>query len=215
MNGISRNNVALLFQCMASVMNENKGELERLDSLMGDGDLGLTMSRGYGMLPELLQELSDETDAGKVIAKSGMKFSSAVPSTMGFLMGSGLMNAGKKISGTELGGGRQLAEFLKGFAEGIVKRGKCAPGERTILDSVSPAAEAAEQLLQKKPEASFAETAAAAVQAAKQGVEATKQMIPKYGKAAVHKAAAAGLPDQGAVAGLYVMQAIQQFAETE
>ena len=90
--------------------------------------------------------------------------------------------------------------YLTGFAAGIQKRGKCALGDRTILDAVDAAAK-------KAVEAAAAENADlnavihAAVEGATEGVEATKNMTPKFGKAAVFAAKAIGTPDQGAVAG--------------
>ena len=46
---------------------------------------------------------------------------------------------------------------------------------------------------------------------AAQGVEATKAMTPKFGKAAVFAAKAAGVADQGAVAGMYLLQGLSRY----
>ena len=51
----------------------------------------------------------------------------------------------------------------------------------------------------------------AAVEGARKGVEATKDMVPKYGKAAVFAAKAKGVEDQGAVAGLCVMEGLRRY----
>ena len=50
----------------------------------------------------------------------------------------------------------------------------------------------------------------AACQGAAAGVEATKDMVPKFGKAAVFAAKAAGVADQGAVAGMYMIQGLKR-----
>ena len=55
--------------------------------------------------------------------------------------------------------------------------------------------------------------AAAAEKGAEKGAEATRNMIPKFGKAAVHQEAAAGVRDQGAVAGFYLAAAIAEFGK--
>ena len=67
------------------------------------------------------------------------------------------------------------------------------------------------ELVEANPEATFAEVANAAVEGAEEGCEATKDMLPKYGKAAVHAAKAKGVVDQGAVAGLCLMQGIAAY----
>ena len=99
--------------------------------------------------------------------------------------------------------GAGLADYLAGFAAGIQKRGKCEAGQRTIYDAVLPAAQAAARTVAEKPAASLNEVISAALEAARTGVEATKDMVPVFGKAAVHAAACAGVPDQGATAGYY------------
>ena len=73
-----------------------------------------------------------------------------------------------------------------GFAAGVQKRGKCQSGQRTIYDAVLPAAEAAKAAVEADPAASLQTVIAAALAAAKEGVEATKHMTPVFGKAAVH-----------------------------
>ena len=175
-----------------------------MDAFMGDGDLGLTMKKGFAALPDILREL-DEPDLGKRLMKAGMKMTSVVPSTMGTLMGSGIMAGGKKLAGREAIDAEGLGLFLSGYAEGIVKRGKCAEGDRTVLDAIAPAARAAQAHC-----ATLREAAQAALKAAEDGVEATKDMLPKFGKAAVHSAKAKGVPDQGAVAGMYMIEGLKR-----
>lgn len=104
-----------------------------------------------------------------------------------------------------------MADFVEGFAEGIHKRGKCQPGDRTIYDALLPAGQKAKEAAEKG--ASLAEVIDAAYNGAKDGVEATKDMVPKYGKAAVFSAKAKGIADQGAVAGKYVIEGIRNYIE--
>ena len=132
--------------------------------------------------------------------------SSVVPSTMGTLMSSGWMEGGKRLVGKETVDAAGYAAFLRGFADGIIKRGKCAPGDRTVLDAIHPAAEAAEKAAAAG--AGLADTAKAALEGAKAGLEATKDMKPKYGKAAVFAAKALGTEDQGATAGMLLVQGL-------
>ena len=87
---------------ISTIMNENKDRLIELDSVVGDGDLGLTMTKGFAAASEFAAG-SDETDAGKMLYGAGKAMSSAAPSTMGTLMSIGLMQGGKVLKGkTEL-----------------------------------------------------------------------------------------------------------------
>ena len=181
-----------LFESIAKVFVEKKDELCAMDANMGDGDLGLTMSKGYSAMPDLIRENTVENNIGKTLFKAGMKMSSVVPSTMGTLMASGIMEAGKSLNEKDKIEAADLAVFFESFAEGIKKRGKCEVGDRTIYD-----------------------VANAALKGAQEGVEATKDMLPKFGKAAVFSAKAKGIADQGAVAGCLMVKGICLFLESK
>jgi len=211
MDAIQCDQLAALFQGVADLFTEKKDELCEMDAKMGDGDLGLTMSKGFGAFPRLIQENTEEGNIGKTLAKAGMKMAGLVPSTMGTLMASGIMEGGKAIAGKSTMGPEELSVFLTGFAAGIQKRGKCQTGERTILDAVDAGARRAADVCAEGKD--LKAIIQAAVQGAKEGVEATKEMIPKYGKAAVFSARAKGVPDQGAIAGLYFLEGLARFFE--
>lgn len=198
----------LLFEGVASMFKEKKEELCDMDAKMGDGDLGLTMDKGYGALPDLIRENTEPGDIGKTLMKSGMKMASLVPSTMGTLMSSGVMEGGKALKGRTEMGAEELSIYLTAFAAGIQKRGKCQLGDRTILDSVDAGAKKAAQAASEGKD--MAGVIEAACEGAAEGVEATKNMVPKFGKAAVFAAKAAGVADQGAVAGMYMIQGLRR-----
>lgn len=132
-----------LFAGVASMFAEKKEELCDMDAKMGDGDLGLTMDKGYGALPQLIKENTEPGDIGKTLMKAGMKMAGLVPSTMGTLMSSGVMEGGKALKGKTEFGAEELSVYLTAFAAGIKKRGKCELGDRTILDSVDAGAKSA------------------------------------------------------------------------
>ena len=211
MNTIGVLQLSEMFRCVGELFAEKKEELCEMDAKMGDGDLGLTMSKGYTALPDLLKDNAEEGDVGKTLAKGGMKMSSVVPSTMGTLMSSGIMAGGKALKGLAEINAASMVLFLNAFAEGIANRGKCERGQRTILDSVGAAADRASAYLKEHPDAELNEILDAAVKGAEEGVEATRDMKPVFGKAAVHANVAAGVPDQGAVAGLYLLKGMQKY----
>lgn len=202
-----------LFESIAKVFVEKKDELCAMDANMGDGDLGLTMSKGYSAMPDLIRENTVENNIGKTLFKAGMKMSSVVPSTMGTLMASGIMEAGKSLNEKDKIEAADLAVFFESFAEGIKKRGKCEAGDRTIYDALSAAGDRAKQAANE--DGNLLEVANAALKGAEEGVEATKDMLPKFGKAAVFSAKAKGIADQGAVAGCLMVKGICLFLESK
>lgn len=211
MDKITFDQIPDLFASVGELFVEKKDELCDMDAKLGDGDLGLTMSKGYAALPDLMRAEAPGAagDIGKLLMKAGMKMSSLIPSTMGFLMSTGVMEGGKALKGVSELDGKGLADYLTGFAAGIQKRGKCQAGQRTIYDAILPAAEAAAKAAGEG--AGLEAVATAALEAAKAGMEATKDMVPVFGKAAVHAAQSAGVPDQGAVAGYYKVMGLKNY----
>ena len=132
-----------------------------------------------------------------------------VPSTMGTLMSSGIMEGGKAIGKKGEMGPGELADFLAGFARGIAHRGKCQLGDSTILDAVDAGARKAQEACAEG--ADMGAMLRRAAEGAKEGVKATEDMLPKYGKAAVFSAKAKGVPDQGAVAGQYFLEGLGRY----
>lgn len=205
---ITRADLPEMFRAVQEVFTRNEQQLLEMDARMGDGDLGLTMKKGFTALPEILKEL-DEPDIGKALAKAGLKMTSVVPSTMGTLMGSGILAGGKAIAGCDGIKSREMAEFLEGFAAGIARRGRCARGQRTVLDCMGTAADRA--IAAANEGSDLSEVIRAAFEGAVEGTKATAAMEPVFGKAAVHKAAAAGVVDQGAWAGQCFVEGLYNY----
>ena len=56
MDKISFEQIPDLFDSVGLLFTEKKDELCEMDAKLGDGDLGLTMSKGYSSLPGLMRE---------------------------------------------------------------------------------------------------------------------------------------------------------------
>ena len=185
------------------IMCENRDYLIQLDSVVGDGDLGLTMSDGFKAAYEKIVN-EDERDIGKVIYTAGKAMSVAVPSTMGTLMASGLMEAGKKLKGKEELTDQDVVLLFKGYLEGVANRGKAKVGEKTFLDGFNPAVEALEQAIIAGETLQIA--AKKAYEAATKGFENTTTMIAVHGRAATRGEASRTLQDPGAAVAMLIMR---------
>lgn len=190
-------------KCCSDLMEVNKQYLIDLDSALGDGDLGLTMTAGFAEALNFVTS-STENDLGKLTAQMGMAISKKVPSTMGTLVASGFMGAGKSAKGHQLLNGDEFAAYMEAFVAGVMNRGKASAGDRTIVDSLRPAADALKQAVQAGDDLKTA--LEKAVKAAAAGVEATKQMQPKFGRAVYYGDQVLGKEDQGAVVGKLIFE---------
>lgn len=193
---------------LAALMAEKQDELTELDGVIGDGDLGLTMSKGFRAVTEALEGL-EETDVGRVLGKAGLVMAAAVPSTMGTLLATGLMRSGKAAMGKQAVGLADFAVLMNDFVEGLMARGKARPGDKTIIDALHPAAQALRSAADGGK--TLAEGFALAYQAARQGVEATKQMLSQHGKAACFQERSLGRQDPGATVGMFLMQVFAEY----
>ncbi len=195
------NDILHIIRSIRAIMEEQKEYLIQLDGAMGDGDLGLTMTKAFAAADEELKS-SNETDIGKVLMKAGMVMAKAAPSTMGTLVATGFMRGGKALGGKVSIGTAELADFFQAFVAGLMERGKAQPGEKTIIDAIKPAADA---LAAKKTDTER-EALAEAVTAAEKGLEATKDMTAKHGRIAYYQEQSRGKQDPGATAGLFIVK---------
>lgn len=192
---------------LKNTMDENRDYLIDLDSVMGDGDLGLTMTKAFSAAHEEAA-LSKETDTGKLLMKLGMVMAKAAPSTMGTLMATGFMKGGKAVSGVETLGLREFTDFLNAFTQGIIERGKSKPGNKTIIDVLYPATLSLAASLQKNK--SLIEGITEAYGAAQKGLEDSKHMKAQHGRAAYYQNESIGKQDPGATVGMFLMKGFYQ-----
>ncbi len=208
MNELNINDIKSIIRDLKIIMDEKRDYLIELDSAMGDGDLGITMTKGFTAANEEA-ERSEETVPGKLLMKLGMVMAKSAPSTMGTLMATGFMRGGKAISETETIGLAELASFFEAFANGIMERGKSKPGNKTVVDILYPAAQTL--LEAEKNNDSLEEGITKAFKAARQGLEDSKQMKAQYGRAAYYQDDSVGKQDAGATVGLFFIEGFYQY----
>ena len=198
-----------LFRKLSEVMEENRKYLIKLDSVVGDGDLGMTMGDGFLAAYEAVAS-TGESDIGKLLYGAGKAMSVAVPSTMGTLMASGWMQAGKALKGSTEIGEEGMADIFAAYLDGVANRGKAKVGDKTFLDGLAPAVEAMKRSVEEKK--SGREMAEAAYEAAKQGFQNTTTMVAVHGRAATRGEASRELEDPGAAVAMLMMQAYRDWA---
>lgn len=196
-----------IMNSIKEIMDENKDYLIELDQKMGDGDLGLTMSKGFKAACESMPE--DEEDIGALLLKASMAMNNAASSTMGTLVSSGIMQAGKTAKGLTEIDDQTFVKMVEEFVSGIKKRGKAEVGDKTILDAVVPAVESLKSDVGSGTD--LAEAMVKALAAAEEGVESTKEMVSQHGRAHYYGEKSKGKVDPGAVAGMLIFKAVKEY----
>src|SRR3712207_4337443 len=127
----------------AAQMEEHRQELVRLDTAIGDGDHGTNMDRGMRKALERL-DAAEQADPGAVLKTVATALVSSVGGAAGPLYGTLFLQMGGALAGQEevdLAG--YAAAWRKGL-EGVKARGKAEPGDKTMIDALTPAVEALE-----------------------------------------------------------------------
>jgi len=190
----------------ADTMAANKQRLIELDGVVGDSDLGLTMTDGFRAAYDAVKD-SPETDVGKLAYFAGKAMGSAVPSTMGTLMASGLMNAGKELKGVETLAGSGWVKFFEAYFAGVQSRGKAQLGDKTVLDGLWPAVE----VLRANPD-DLQTASKLAAKAANDAFLATQGMLAKHGRMAIRGEQSRAYLDPGAAVAALLMDGFAQAA---
>ena len=199
-----------LLSIWSDIMAEKKDYLIELDSVVGDGDLGLTMSDGFKAAYEAVKDKSDK-DIGTVSYFGGKAMASAVPSTMGTLMASGFMSAGKLLKGKndiDLSG---LHDFFKGYFDGVANRGGAKVGDKTFLDGMDAVVNSLKDSVDNGEDIK-----AASLKAYEQSEKAFKNtatVLAVHGRAATRGEDSRSLLDPGAAVAMLMAQGLKQFAQ--
>ncbi|MDC0598749.1 dihydroxyacetone kinase subunit DhaL [Gammaproteobacteria bacterium] len=188
--------VDTVLKTIAQTAIDNEQYFCELDSVVGDGDFGFSLARGFEKVLEDYDSF-DRKDIGTFLKKVGMVITSRCGGTSGPIWGTGFMRAGMSVGDKTSLDPEDVVTMLRASFEGIQARGKAELGDKTLLDALGPFTD------------SFAagiaqgDSLAALVQAAtdtQQAAEATSELIAKRGRAAYTGERSIGSPDAGAMA---------------
>lgn len=173
---------------------KNRAVWNELDAAQGDGDLGVTLQLAANALADAAAVAGTVRDW---LLEGGRAVRKAAPSTMGILLASALIAAGKALP-PETGelSSRDWLLVQKTMAEEIMRRGGAQRGDKTVLDAFLPAIEAYEEGLEQNLAAE--ELMAKAAEAANRSAEATADMASKTGRSSWLGERASGRIDGGA-----------------
>ena len=176
-------------QRIAAHMETVADELNALDGQLGDGDLGVTMTRGGRALREMLPTLPE--DVGMALMACAQAMTKVSGSSYGTLLATGLLATAKATRGRTEVPWSEAAALLRAALEAMMARGKAALGDKTVLDALDAAAGAAEG---KAEGAEILKAAAVAVDAT---LERMRGMQAKIGRARIFGERSVGLDDPG------------------
>jgi dihydroxyacetone kinase-like protein len=191
---------------VAARLLELRDDLNRLDAAVGDGDMGITMAKGGSAVREYVSANAPDGDLGRYLFGLGRAFNNAAPSTMGTLVATALMRAGREARGEAALDGETLAKMLLAADAGVQERGKAKLGDKTVVDALHPAATAFSTAIQGGQGLEAASTAM--LSAAREGRDAAIPWRSKIGRASWVGERTEGQPDPGTVLLVEILETI-------
>ncbi len=185
---------------IAARMESSAEELNALDGKLGDGDLGVTMSRGCAHVLEALPNFS--SDVGQALMACGQAFTKESGSSFGTLLAFGLMSAAKSTKGRTVVPWSEVSSLLRGAFDTMSARGKASLGDKTVLDVLDASAAATEGV--NDPSAILR----AALVATQETMDRLRDKPAQIGRARIFGEKSIGLDDPGMVVFRTMLQAL-------
>ena len=193
---------ALLALC--ETIEQQKEYLSEVDGAIGDGDHGVNMAKCFRGVKAKL-ETADKGDVGAILGLVGMEVMNSVGGAMGALYGTMFINMSTRSVGKSEVTLNDLSNMFADALTGILTIGKAKVGDKTLVDTLSPAVLALEQAAtQQLP---LAEGLVRFETAANKGMESTRDMLAKMGRASRLGERSIGHLDAGATSCYFILSA--------
>jgi dihydroxyacetone kinase-like protein len=202
---VTKEQILQWLQATAIIIEQNKDYLTELDAAIGDADHGINMNRGFQKVIAQLPSVADK-DIGTVLKTVSMTLISSVGGASGPLYGTLFLKASATATGKQELTGEDISALLQAGVEGVAQRGKANLGDKTMLDALSPAANAFQQAIAAG--ASVAEALQQAVAAAEEGMKNTIPLVAKKGRASYLGERSAGHQDPGATSAYLIFKTL-------
>jgi dihydroxyacetone kinase phosphoprotein-dependent L subunit len=197
--------VEAVVRIIATTAVDNEKYFGDLDAVVGDGDFGYSMARGFEKVLDGWDDF-DRTDIGTFLKKVAVVITSRIGGTSGPIWGTAFLRAGSTAGATDQLEPAQIVAMLTAAFEGIKARGKSDVGDKTLLDALVPAVGTIEEQVDAGHDA--ATTLRAAADTARTKAEATRSMQAMRGRASYTGERSIGTLDAGAVAVAVMLEAL-------
>lgn len=185
-----------LLMAAAVMFKEKRDELAKLDSVIGDGDHGISMARGAAAAFRKLDHMPDQEPMAEYFKIYGRTLIAEIGGAIGPLFGVIFTEFGKCTRDLDELTAGAYAKALEGCLQKIMEFGGAKPNDKTMVDALYPAAQAAREAAGRS--CSLTETAAKAAEAAKEGMKQTIPMRSRRGRSKYLQEKSIGHQDAGA-----------------
>jgi dihydroxyacetone kinase-like protein len=199
----NRDGKAVLLKIVAAIQ-QNKDYLSEVDGLIGDGDHGMNMNKGFTLFGKDIEEKEISFTDG--LANLGDLLFSKIGGSMGPIYGTVFSQMAETGAAYDTIGTVELAAMLRAGLLGLYDIVEARPGDKTLVDTLAPVCDTMDRAAEQKTELTPA--LAELKEAAREGWESTKEMEAKYGRSARLGERSKGVHDAGATSCRIILQAM-------
>lgn len=189
---------------MVKAIQDNKDYLGEVDGLIGDGDHGMNMNKGFTMFGKQYAE-EDFTFADGLYNLGNILFSQ-IGGSMGPIYGTVFMDMADAGEDLEEIGAAELADMLAAGLAGLQEIVEAQVGDKTLVDTLSPSVDALKNAAAAGTD--LAEALKEMKDAAQKGMESTKDLVAKFGRSSRLGERSRGVLDAGSVSCCIILQAM-------
>ncbi|GAA2177129.1 dihydroxyacetone kinase subunit DhaL [Arthrobacter parietis] len=197
--------VEYVVRTLAQTAVDQEKEFGDLDAVVGDGDLGYSLARGFEKVLADWDNLKRD-DVATFLQQVAVAISSRIGGTSGPLWGTAFLRASMTAKSLDTIDGTAALAMLRAATDGIKARGNADLGDKTLLDALVPATDELERQIQSG--AGAAEARAAFAKTARECADATSKLEARRGRASYSGERSIGSPDAGAVAVAIIIERI-------
>jgi dihydroxyacetone kinase-like protein len=193
----------LVVRAIAQTAVDNEKYFCELDAVVGDGDFGYSLARGFEVVLGDWDAL-DYSDISGLLKKTAIILSKRIGGTSGPIWGTAFLRAGGALTNATDPTGEEVIAGLRAAIEGIKQRGNTDLGDKTLLDALVPAVDTLEEALPNGTRAAIERAAATA----RERAEATKGMLAQRGRASYTGERSRDSVDAGAMGVAVMFEAV-------
>lgn len=204
MNGFKNADGKTVLLRMVKGIQENKAYLGEVDGLIGDGDHGMNMNKGFTVFETRFQDKDISFTEG--LDELGMILLNEIGGSMGPIYGTIFMDMAEAGEDLEEIGVGSLAEMLAAGLSGLCEIVEAKVGDKTLVDTLSPAVDTLKQAAEAGKD--MKEALEDMKEAARAGRDSTKDMVAKFGRSSRLGERSRGVLDAGATSCCIILEAM-------
>lgn len=189
---------------MVKGIQDHKAYLGEVDGLIGDGDHGMNMNKGFTLFEKRFADKEFSFTEG--LDELGNILFSEIGGSMGPIYGTIFMDTAEAGENLEEITVEDLANMLAAGLEGLQGIVDAKVGDKTLVDTLSPAVDSLKN--SAKSGDSLKDAVEKMKEAAEKGKESTKDMVAKFGRSSRLGERSRGVLDAGATSCCIILQAM-------